>query len=455
MNNEPSESVLIVDDNATNLQVLAEILKSREYKIAMAKNGVKALHFIDKIKPDLILLDIMMPEMNGFEVCRKLKENHDTKEIPIIFISALSDTSDKIKGFEAGGVDYITKPFQKEEVLARVKAHMDLRNAHKKLEIINEELKKINKDMKESIQYAKMIQCSLLPNPEKIMNYLPESFFIWMPKDVVGGDIFFAEFFSDDNDKAHSDSFQCFNNTEYPLCNDFIIALIDCTGHGVPGAFMTMIASSGLKRIIIDEGYRDPANILKRLNFIVKTTLHQDTEYAKSDDGMDAAIVRVQESGVRSQEPEDKRQNSEADSRQPTTYLLTFAGAKLPLFYTQDGELFIVKGDKQNIGYKKSDLEFDFTNHVIPVRKGISFYIASDGFEDQMGKNEYSRFKFGRLGRDRFISLLKEISRLDFKHQKEMLMASFQAYKGDMEQQDDITLIGFRVLCNKNKEILL
>jgi len=93
-------------------------------------------------------------------------------------------------------------------------------------------------------------------------------------------------------------------------------------------------------------------------------------------------------------------------------------------------------------------LDFNFTNNIIPVRNGISFYMASDGFEDQMGKNEYSRFKFGRLGRDRFISLLKEISRLDFKQQKEMLISSFQAYKGDMEQQDDLTVIGFRVLCN-------
>jgi len=451
MNNESSASVLIVDDNATNLQVLAEILRSRQYKVAMAKNGVKALNFIDKIKPDVILLDIMMPEMDGFEVCRKLKNNNDTKEIPVIFISALTDTADKIKGFEAGGVDYITKPFQKEEVFARVKAHLDLRYAHKKVEIINEELEKINKNMKESIQYAKMIQCSLLPNPEKIKNYLPDSFFIWMPKDVVGGDIFFAEFFSDDNNL---------------ICNDFIIALIDCTGHGVPGAFMTMIASSGLKRIIIDEGCRDPAQILKKLNFIVKTTLHQDTEYATSDDGMDAAVVRVQLSSVNSEQlpvisyqlPMNNEQLKETTENEKLitdncslftdNCSLTFAGAKLPLFYTLDGEVFVVKGDKQNIGYKKSELDFNFTNNIIPVRNGISFYMASDGFEDQMGKNEYSRFKFGRLGRDRFISLLKEISRLDFKQQKEMLISSFQTYKGDMEQQDDLTVIGFRVLCN-------
>ncbi|QTA79271.1 Two component system response regulator, GGDEF domain-containing [Desulfonema limicola] len=139
MNNELNDdtnkgsSILIVDDNPKNLQVLASILRTSNYKVAMVKDGAKAIKFISSRKPDLILLDIMMPELDGFEVCQKLKQSKTSKDIPIIFISALSETEDKVKGFEAGGVDYITKPFQQQEVLARVKTHLDLRNAYKKL----------------------------------------------------------------------------------------------------------------------------------------------------------------------------------------------------------------------------------------------------------------------------------------------------------------------------------
>ncbi|MDM8536769.1 hybrid sensor histidine kinase/response regulator [Desulfobacterales bacterium HSG17] len=140
MHEVPVSSVLLVDDNSQNLQVLADILRNRNYKVATAKSGLKALKFISKKKPDLVLLDIMMPEIDGFEVCRRLKENHETNDIPIIFISALTSTDDKLKGFESGGVDYITKPFQKEEVLARVNAHLKLKQTQKALKTANERL---------------------------------------------------------------------------------------------------------------------------------------------------------------------------------------------------------------------------------------------------------------------------------------------------------------------------
>lgn len=141
MNKEPacmdknlSSSVLIVDDNPKNLQVLASILRTCKYKVAMVKDGIKAIKFIKSRKPDLILLDIMMPDIDGFEVCEKLKQDDSTKDIPVIFISALAEIEDKVKGFEAGGVDYITKPFQQQEVIARVQTHLELRNAYEKLE---------------------------------------------------------------------------------------------------------------------------------------------------------------------------------------------------------------------------------------------------------------------------------------------------------------------------------
>jgi two-component system, NtrC family, sensor kinase len=126
-------SILIVDDIPNNIRVLVELLDPSEFKIAVTRSGEKALEIVEEVLPDLILLDIMMPGIDGFETCRRLKANPCTREIPIIFMSALADTVDKVKGLEMGGVDYITKPIVHAEVLARIRVHLELREMQRKL----------------------------------------------------------------------------------------------------------------------------------------------------------------------------------------------------------------------------------------------------------------------------------------------------------------------------------
>jgi two-component system sensor histidine kinase/response regulator len=130
----PSGNILIVDDTPANLRLLSNMLAEQGYKVRSVISGQMALTATQASPPDLILLDIRMPEMNGYEVCEHLKSDEDTRDIPIIFISALDATQDKVKAFTVGGVDYITKPFQLEEVLARVKTHLALRNLQKSLQ---------------------------------------------------------------------------------------------------------------------------------------------------------------------------------------------------------------------------------------------------------------------------------------------------------------------------------
>ena len=125
--------ILVVDDNPQNLQVMGNILKEQGYKVAVAQNGLEALAFLEKKDADLILLDMMMPKMDGLETCKAIKENEKTIDIPIIFITALSDSWNKLQAFEVGGVDYITKPFMKEEVIARVNVHLRLKAAMESL----------------------------------------------------------------------------------------------------------------------------------------------------------------------------------------------------------------------------------------------------------------------------------------------------------------------------------
>ena len=125
--NDPMESIVTVDDVPENIRLLAGILGAAGYKVRPASNGSRALATIMKEPPDLILLDIMMPGMDGYEVCRQLKQDPLTKEIPVIFLSALDEAMDKVKAFQAGGVDYLTKPFHEKEVLARIDHQLTIR----------------------------------------------------------------------------------------------------------------------------------------------------------------------------------------------------------------------------------------------------------------------------------------------------------------------------------------
>jgi two-component system sensor histidine kinase/response regulator len=130
---DPHASVLIVDDTIENLRLLSNLLGEHGYEVRAVTNGRQALQAVEHDPPDLILLDITMPEMDGYEVCRRLRARDGSREVPVIFLTALTDASDKVLAFEAGGVDYVTKPFQFEEVLARVRAHVALSRARSEL----------------------------------------------------------------------------------------------------------------------------------------------------------------------------------------------------------------------------------------------------------------------------------------------------------------------------------
>jgi two-component system, sensor histidine kinase and response regulator len=136
-------NILLVDDTPANLQLLSGMLRQQGYKLRPAPSGKLALRAAHALPPDLILLDIRMPEMDGYEVCELLKADPALKEIPVIFLSALSETTDKVKAFAAGGVDYITKPFQLDEVLARVETHLEIRRQRRQLQESYESLRRL------------------------------------------------------------------------------------------------------------------------------------------------------------------------------------------------------------------------------------------------------------------------------------------------------------------------
>lgn len=153
----PKADILIIDDTPSNLSLLTQMLSTRGYGVRAVTNGQRALESASVVPPDLILLDIRMPGLNGFEVCQELKSRETTRDIPVIFISALDDVQDKIRGFKVGGVDYITKPFQLEEVLARTETHLDLRN-------LQRQLQDANRKMAAELALASQMQANFMPS---------------------------------------------------------------------------------------------------------------------------------------------------------------------------------------------------------------------------------------------------------------------------------------------------
>ncbi|MBH8561764.1 response regulator [Nostoc sp. CENA67] len=162
--NLPKADILVIDDTPENLNLLSAMLTEQGYKVRSVTKGSTGLRGANAVPPDLILLDVNMPEMNGYEVCQHLKASDRTRDIPVIFISALDDVLDKVKAFAVGGVDYITKPFQLEEVLARIENHLTIWKLQQQLQAQNERLQQEIRDRaKAEEKFTKVFRSS--PNP--------------------------------------------------------------------------------------------------------------------------------------------------------------------------------------------------------------------------------------------------------------------------------------------------
>ena len=231
----PQKTILVVDDTPINIGVISGALKDT-YKTKVATNGEKALAIASgEEKPDLILLDIMMPGMDGYEVCRRLKADPNTRNIPVIFLTGQTGTEDETRGFEVGAVDYIHKPFSEAVVKARVRTHLMLRDAH---EQIAQQLCEINTEL----EMARQIQLSILPRETQKIHGL-EIGARYMPMTSVAGDFY-----------------------DFIIVDDKHVGILmaDVSGHGLPSA---LIASMLQVALTAQVGHAsDPALVLAGLN---------------------------------------------------------------------------------------------------------------------------------------------------------------------------------------------
>ncbi len=234
-NSTATESILLVDDNPTNLQVLFQTLDGVGCKLLIAKNGEMAISIAGKALPDLILLDIMMPGIDGYEVCRQLKSNAATSDIPVIFLSALGDTEDKVKGLQLGAVDYITKPFQPDEVIARVNTHLTIHRLKREVESQKDQLE-------HELEVVSAVQRKLLPKQLPVIDGFKLAVHYETSR-YAGGDYY--------------DILELPDN-----CWGFLIA--DAEGHSAPAAVL-MAMTCALFRSYPGSA-SDPAEVLHYLN---------------------------------------------------------------------------------------------------------------------------------------------------------------------------------------------
>jgi serine phosphatase RsbU (regulator of sigma subunit) len=240
-----SASILVVDDTPANLQVLAGMLKDRGYKVRPVPSGKLALQAAQRDPPDLILLDINMPDMSGYEVCERLKIDDRLKGIPVIFISALTEQIDKVKAFATGGVDYLTKPFQMEELHARVETHLKLRRLQVELEEYSRHLELARARIKLDLELARGVQRGFLPlrTPE-VPGY--EFFAHYESAYEIGGDYY-----------------------DFILLPHMQVAVLlgDVAGKGVAAALLMAKLCADARFCMLTE--RDPATAVTRLNSLM------------------------------------------------------------------------------------------------------------------------------------------------------------------------------------------
>lgn len=243
MNDEKHYTILIVDDEPANIKILHELLRD-DYRIRVANSGEKALEMVETGKlPDLILLDVMMPGINGYEVCSRLKQLEQAEKIPVIFLSGKNETDEIVRGFKAGAVDYVTKPFQPEELLTRLETQLALLETKKKLEQTNDALLKRNIEIEQGMETARSLQRNLLPG-KKLQVEGVDSHFCYIPMDMVGGDFY-----------------------DYRIDGRRVELLIaDVSGHGLPGALFSTVAKVVFETI--DER-SSPRSVLRRLNRVM------------------------------------------------------------------------------------------------------------------------------------------------------------------------------------------
>ncbi len=382
------DRLLLVDDTPTNLQVLYQTLDGRGHELLIAQNGEEALTLAREARPSLILLDIMMPGIDGFETCRRLKDDPDTQEAAVIFMSALDETKDKVKGLELGAVDYITKPFQAEEVIARVNTHLTIRR-------LNRQLAASNRRMKQDLDAAAKVQHALLPQtPPSVTG----SRFAWTyrPCDELAGDSLNVFAFDDRHVGLY---------------------VVDVSGHGVPAALLAVSVTHNLvhrsgdsSSLVVaagegEDAITSPGWVATRLNELYPMAAQANKYFTLVYGVLDTHTGRFRYVCAGHPGPIRVR-----------------PGEPAAVFDQPDFPVGIVGGHQ-------------FEESVIELQPGDRLYMHSDGILEEFNGEQV------QFGRDRLHAVLDDAAAEPLDRSTAAVVDALTAWRGDDRFTDDVTIL--------------
>jgi sigma-B regulation protein RsbU (phosphoserine phosphatase) len=384
--------ILIVDDSKDSRLLLTAILKREGFILQEAPDGRSVAEICKEEPPDLILLDIVMPHKDGYETCRELKNNLETQNIPIIFLSAKDDTSDKVKGLDLGAVDYITKPFDKAEVVARVKTQLKIHNLTNALIESNRLLQEKQTKIEEDLEAAAQIQSALIPaaKPE-----LPELSFSWqfVPSDQSGGDIFNIHLLDD---------------------RTLAVYLVDVSGHGVPAAMVTVSVAQSLQPhgyAVLHRNDGDSSRLAPRDPSRVLNILNRDYPIERFDKYFTIVYMII--------------------DRLSGTIIYSNAGHPSPLLLRNSGSIERLDAGGPMIGL--GDL-LPFEDGKKQLTKGDRLYLHTDGITEYCREDEF-------YGSERLEAEIVRTKNLPLDLACETIISKMHDFGGGVKAEDDITLV--------------
>lgn len=380
--NTKQSSILIVEDEPGNVKILNSLL-SGSYNITVAETGEKAEEILSAGNiPDLILLDIVMPGKDGYEVCENIKKMPGAEDVPVIFLSGKTDTKEIVKGFRAGAVDFVTKPFKPQELLTRVETQLDLLESKKELERANQQLRDRNYEIEKGMEFARLLQRKLLPSYSPEASWI-KSAFSFIPMDKVGGDFY-----------------------DYNLKDDSLeLFIADVSGHGLPGAIFSTITKVTKEQA---DNNNSPSAILTQLNSIMNRYTFDGYFITAFSSVLDRKTMKMKFS-----------------SAGHTPALVLRGGSDEILELKTRGTPL---GAFENYEYAESEIKMESGDRIIIYTDGIT---------------ECSRYIYGKTemwGDDSFLEFLNKNRSLSPEELCDKLIKELSVFCGTRNFDDDITL---------------
>ncbi len=388
-----AEKILLIDDNEDMRALFSHYLSRRGYQIAEAEDGVIGLEKALTYNPDLILMDVIMPNSDGYETCRKIKLNPSIKDIPIIFLSSLTETKDKLQGFEAGGADFFTKSGELQELLARVQAHLKIRSLNNSLTEAIAGLREKQRSLDEDIASAATIQRTLLPLQEHFKMSEIEIAWKFHPCNFIGGDIFNVLRIDEDRVAFY---------------------ILDVSGHGVPSAMVAVSISQHFQELI-NLNHSGQSELLKAPGQLMRD-LDREFPLMRFDKYFTIFYMVI--------------------NHKTRNLIYSSAGHPPAILLHKDKSYDLLKKGGSILGV---DSQIPFEEESIQLVDGDRIILYTDGvyeFED-------SKEKF--FGMERFLSLVEDNKHDPVNRITEKIFQTLFEFGGNAPIKDDISLMAISI----------